>query len=88
MKTTNSLSASDGAACSLIERKHLHMPDRWRVVGEFNAGSPWRDERPVSAETMREEVNGYRRTWPRFEARVRCPNGEILLEHVQLSRGR
>ena len=74
--------ASDAAACYLIERRHRHVPDRWRVVGEFKAGSQWRDERPVNDETMREEVKCYRLTWTRYEARVCCPNGEILSDNA------
>ena len=77
------LSPSDATACYLIERKHRTIPDKWRVVGEFVAGSPWRDERPVNDETMREEAKGYMRTWTRYEARVRCPNGEILSDNVK-----
>lgn len=72
--------------CYLIERKHRTIPDKWRVVGEFKAGSPWRDERPVNDETMREEVKGYERTWTRYEARVRCPNGEILSDNAESIR--
>jgi hypothetical protein len=72
---------SDATACYLIERGHHSRPGRWEVMGEFVAGSPWRDGRPVDDETMREEVKGYRRTWPAYLARVRCPNGEILSDN-------
>lgn len=68
----------EGKGCYLIERKHRTLRDKWRAVGVFVAGSPWRDGRPVDNETMREEVKGYELKWPRFEARARCPNGEIL----------
>lgn len=64
-----------------IERAHHTHPERWSVVGEFAAGAPWRDERPVNDETMREEVKGYRRTWYEYFARVRRPNGEILSDN-------
>ena len=64
----------------LLERKRIHMPDRWRVVGEFVEGTPWRDGRPVGDATMQEEVKGYRRAWPRYEARVWSPDGELLEE--------
>lgn len=88
-KPTDSDEASEGRlparACYLIERKHRTIPDSWRVVGEFVAGSPWRDERPVNDETMREEVKGYMRTWTRYEARVRCPNGEILSDNKEIT---
>lgn len=74
-KPTDSAEASEGRlparACYLIERGHHSRHGRWEVTGEFVAGSPWRDGRPVDDETMREEVKGYRRTWPAYLARVR-----------------
>ena len=85
-KPTDSAEATEGRlparACYLIERGHHSRPGRWEVMGEFVAGSPWRDGRPVGDETMREEVKGYRRTWPAYLARVRCPNGEILSDNA------
>lgn len=67
-------------ACYIIERGHHSRPGVWESKGEFVAGSPWRDGRPVNDDTMREEVEDYRKTWSDFRARVRCPNGEILAE--------
>lgn len=64
----------------LIERGHHSRPGKWEMVGVFRAGAPWRDGRPVNDETMREEAEGYRRTWPQYLARVRRPDGEILKE--------
>lgn len=61
-----------------VERRHRYLPDKWQSVGEFVAGSPWRDERPVNDETMREELIGYERTWIKYEARVIRPDGTIL----------
>ena len=84
-KPTDSDEATEGRlparACYLIERGHHSRPGKWEVMGEFVVGSPWRDGRPVADETMREEVEGYRRTWPAYLARVRCPNGEILSDN-------
>lgn len=63
-----------------IQRGHHSRPGRWEVVGEFVAGSPWRDGRPVNDETMREELQAYRKSWPTYFVRVRCPNGLVLSE--------
>lgn len=52
--------------------------ERWRTVGRFTEGAPWRDERPVNEDTMREELLGYLRTFPHRPARVVAPDGSIL----------
>jgi hypothetical protein len=65
-----------------IERRHRYLPDKWRRVGKFVAGSPWRDDRPVNDEAMREERIGYERTWRKYEARVIRPDGTILLHNA------
>jgi len=64
--------------CYLIERAHHSQPNRWHVVGSFDAGTPWRDGRPVDKDTMTEEKILYRQTWPHFMVRIRCPDGTFI----------
>lgn len=72
-------------ACYRIERRHSYLPDSWQVAGEFVAGSPWRDGRPVDDETMREEVKLYESVWSKYTARARRPDGTILTNKLNQS---
>ena len=61
----------------IIERSYGH---EWEPVVTFVAGSPWRGDRSVNDETMREELGRYRKAYPEYMVRVRCPSGGFLPE--------
>ena len=61
----------------VIERSQGH---EWEPAVTFVAGSPWRGDRSVNDETMREELGRYRKAYPEYMVRVRCPSGGFLPE--------
>lgn len=62
----------------LIQYADRHTPEQWSTVGEFTAGQPWRNGKPVDNETMQQEVQDYQLTWRRRYARAITPTGKVI----------
>jgi hypothetical protein len=67
----------------IIERRHKHLVDKWRVMGRFTEGSPYRDGRSIGEKTMQDELVSCRIEWSDYELRVRCPDGKIITERTK-----
>lgn len=56
----------------------VHDEVRWKSVGTFSDGSPYRDHRPVCEQTMREELWSYQLHFPEQIVRLRRPDNSII----------